>query len=107
MAKGVKMNVEELAKNLLEEEKAQVAKIRQAFRDRRRKVLERLQQEMKDHDMKAGVALRELYKSNHKILDPKVLAICEKYWPEPKTTIATAAASPASTTGTSKPPAGE
>jgi hypothetical protein len=85
MPKGAK-SAEEIVKNILEKQKETFRKIQERDREKIKKLTVFLAKERQEKRADAGAALEKLYKENGSSLDAKkVLAICEKYWPDATT----------------------
>jgi len=82
MPKGAK-SAEEIVKSILEKQKETFRKIQERDREKIKKLNAFLAKEKQEKRAEAGAALEKLYKESGSALDPKkVLAICEKYWPD-------------------------
>ena len=85
MPKGAK-SAEEIVKSILEKQKETFRKIQERDREKIKKLTVFLAKERQEKRADAGAALEKLYKENGSSLDAKkVLAICEKYWPDATT----------------------
>jgi hypothetical protein len=85
MPKGAK-SAEEIVKSILEKRKETFRKIQERDREKIKKLTVFLAKERQEKRADAGAALEKLYKENGSSLDAKkVLAICEKYWPDATT----------------------
>jgi|GEM_PF-2245540 hypothetical protein len=85
MPKGAKKSAEEIVKSILEKQKETFRKIQERDREKIKKLNAFLAKERQEKRADAGAALEKLYKESGPSLDAKkVLAICEKYWPDVK-----------------------
>ena len=85
MPKGAKKSAEEIVKSILEKQKETFRKIQERDREKIKKLNAFLAKERQEKRTEAGAALEKLYKESGSALDlRKVLAICEKYWPDVK-----------------------
>jgi len=83
MSKGIKKSAEEIVKSILEKQKETFRKIQERDREKIKKLNAFLAKERQEKRAEAGAALEKLYKESGSSLDiKKVLAICEKYWPD-------------------------
>jgi ATP-dependent Zn protease len=83
MPKGAKKSAEEIVKDILAKQKEQVRKIQERNREKIKKLNAALAKERQEKRTETGAALEKLYKESGPSLDvKKVLAICEKYWPD-------------------------
>ena len=85
MPKGAK-SAEEIVKSILEKQKETFRKIQERDREKIKKLNAFLAKERQEKRAEAGAVLEKLYKESGSSMDAKkVLAICEKYWPDATT----------------------
>jgi hypothetical protein len=85
MPKGAKKSAEEIVKSILEKQKETFRKIQEKDREKIKRLNAFLAKERQEKRTEAGTALEKLYREQAGSLDmKKVLALCEKYWPDVK-----------------------
>jgi hypothetical protein len=85
MPKGVKKSAEDTVKDILEKQRETFRKIQERDREKIKKLNAFLAKERQEKRTETGAALEKLYKESGPSLDvKKVLAVCEKYWPDVK-----------------------
>ena len=86
MPKGERLTTEEAVKRLLAQQKEAIKKIQARGREKLQKVKARLAAEKNARQLKAAAEIEAVYRANPATIDTaKIKAICEKYWPEAKT----------------------